>query len=167
MEDSSMDRNQARTGFYILLKGCWHGIWTQIIGMIMAYLNIESYSRGDGNTHRILKFGLSPPLVIGFGYLHHDYSNTYQQACSFFFILKFSQVYHTSHNKWLSSFIVLLVLFTTKVKNSNMCKSIIYNINQLLIYKHILHCNKIVPRSLYMNCSQESALREISLVLKA
>jgi hypothetical protein len=35
--------------------------------MIMAYLNIESYSRGDGNTHRILKFGLSPPLVIGFG----------------------------------------------------------------------------------------------------
>jgi hypothetical protein len=33
----------------------------------MAYLSIESYSRGDGNTHRIFKFGLSPPLAIGFG----------------------------------------------------------------------------------------------------
>jgi hypothetical protein len=38
--------------------------------MIMVYLNIESSSRRDGkmeNTHRILKFGWSPPLVIGFG----------------------------------------------------------------------------------------------------
>jgi hypothetical protein len=35
--------------------------------MKMAYLSIESYSRGDGYTHRILKFGLSPPLAIGFG----------------------------------------------------------------------------------------------------
>jgi hypothetical protein len=31
------------------------------------FLSIESYSKGDGNTHRILKFGLSPPLAIGFG----------------------------------------------------------------------------------------------------
>ncbi len=35
--------------------------------MKMAYLSIESYSRGDGDTHRILKFGLSSPLAIGFG----------------------------------------------------------------------------------------------------
>jgi hypothetical protein len=130
MEDSSMDKNHARTGrFYIPLKGCCHGIWTQLIGMKMAYLSIESYSRGDGYTHRILKFGLSP----SFGYwvwctCIMTTPNAPLQSLYSFFLIKYSQSYCTSHNKWLSSCIVLLVLFTTKVSNSNMCISHIYNI---------------------------------------
>ena len=157
MEDSSMDKNHARTGrFFIPLKGCCHGIWTQLIGMKMAYLDIESYSRGDGKTPIEYSSLVCHLLwLLGLVHLHHDYFNTYPHSLySFFLILKYSQLYRSSHNKWLSSCIVLLVLFTTKVNNSNMCISHIYN-----IYNYKFTCIFCIVTKLYQGVCIWTALK--------
>ncbi len=133
----------------------------------MAYLNIESYSRGDGNTHRILKFW----FVTSFGYCVWcicimTTSNTYPHSLySFFLILKYSQLYRSSHNKWLSSCSVLLVLFTTKVNNSNMCISHIYNIYNYK-FTYIFCIVTSYTKESVSELLSRASVREFSLGLK-
>ncbi len=108
--------------FRYLLKWCWYEIWTQT----------PMYDNGIFE-HKIQKGIWKTPIeysnlvcyflwLLSFEHQHHDHlKHIITSFIPFFLILKCTQLYYTSHNKWVRSCVVLLVLFTTNVQQSQLC----------------------------------------------